>query len=253
MYEIEMHAPNEQFSRCWNTAARHLQSQVQDGLNWLKCTLAPPFLEHLSFRLGNQLYFVRIEATNVELVVPGSRNGLMAVAEGCNGHACIMPMTLERSGWTPVAPGWGLLSLQSGKSVDPLDLITDELIEMTDWELHDFAVQVVRDHLKAEGKEIGSTCGNPQIDPAIWFMGDNGPEWVVVRAVRFPEAQASVPGNISGIIQNCKPHGTAGHFASVSFANAKEPFSEESVKHPMPLWRGHGMYVNFAGLEPLSN
>jgi hypothetical protein len=25
--------------------------------------------------------------------------------------------------------------------------------------------------------------GNPSVDPSIWFVGDSGPEWVVVRAV----------------------------------------------------------------------
>ena len=251
MYKIDMHSPTEEFSQCWLAAARHLQAQVQDGLSWLKFTLNPPFLEHLSFRLGNQLFFVRIEATNIEMDVPGSREGLVAVATACNGHACIMPMTLERDGWVPAVPAWGLVSLGSDKSVDPFSLLTGDLIAMTDWELHDFAVQVVRDRLEDEGFSIASTCTNPQVDPAIWFEGAEGPEWVVVRAVRFPKTDASVPSNMSAIAQSCSRHGAAGHFASVAVASANERFSDEGARNPVPLWRGHGMSVSFSGLQPI--
>ena len=58
---------------------------------------------------------------------------------------------------------------------------------MTAWELHDFAVQVVKGQLEKEGYELMSSQGNPGVDPAIWFVGDSkGPEWIVVRAERYP-------------------------------------------------------------------
>ena len=51
--------------------------------------------------------------------------------------------------------------------IDPVALLTDERIEMTDWELHDFAVQIVRGELQNDGKELMSWTGNPAVDPAI--------------------------------------------------------------------------------------
>lgn len=86
MHGIEMHEASEEFSRCWQAAGLHLQGQVQEGLIWLKVDLAPPFLEHLSFRLGNQLFFVRIEDADSVMDIPGSRRGLLTIAEGCKGH-----------------------------------------------------------------------------------------------------------------------------------------------------------------------
>ena len=57
MYPIEMHSASEEFFRCWQAAGRHIERQVQGPLlSWLKANLTPPFLEHLSFRLGNQLF-----------------------------------------------------------------------------------------------------------------------------------------------------------------------------------------------------
>lgn len=66
-----------EFAQCWQVAGRHLQAQLQ-GSNqfWLKATLVPPFLEHLSFRLGNQLFFIRIEDAEGSLDVPGLRRGV---------------------------------------------------------------------------------------------------------------------------------------------------------------------------------
>jgi hypothetical protein len=62
----------------------------------------------------------------------------------------------------------------AGRPVDPRALVTDERIEMTDWELHDMAVQVVREHLQQQGFELMSWQGNPEVDPSIWFIGKSG-------------------------------------------------------------------------------
>ena len=62
MYEIEMQEMSEAFLPCWKAAGIHLSKQVDGGIqSWLRAHPYPPFLEHLSFRLGNQLFFVRVE------------------------------------------------------------------------------------------------------------------------------------------------------------------------------------------------
>jgi hypothetical protein len=105
MHDIEMHEITEQFAQCWRTAGRHIERQAQGPLqSWLKSSLSPPFLEHLSFRLGNQLFFVRIEDADGVLEVPGSRIGLLAVAEGCKGYPCIMPMRYRAGVWAVEVP-----------------------------------------------------------------------------------------------------------------------------------------------------
>ena len=72
MHDIEMHEASPEFERCWSAAGAHHNSQVQDGLqSWLRAHLTPPFLEHLSFRLGNQLFFIRLEDVEGRLKVPG--------------------------------------------------------------------------------------------------------------------------------------------------------------------------------------
>jgi hypothetical protein len=89
-------------------------------------------------------------------------------------------MWRDRSGWRPAVPGWGLLSVATGQSVDPIGLVTDERIEMTDWELHDFAVQIVRDTLDEQGKKLMSWQSDPSVDPSIWFVGDLSELWPIL-------------------------------------------------------------------------
>lgn len=249
MHNIEMQTASEEFARCWHEAGRHIQRQVQGPLHsWLKANLDPPFLEHLSFRLGNQLFFIRIEDVDGTLEVPGTRRGLHLVATGCKGHACLMPMRRQGATWEPVRSDWGLLDAQTGEPINPVELVSDERIEMTDWEVQDFAVQIVRDWLVKQGRKLMSWQGNPSVDPSIWFVGDEGPEWVVVRAARYPRKTAEPPSNWGAIAAGCARIGRTGHFASVSFANADEGVAPDGS--PARLWRGHGMHVNFEGIVP---
>ena len=83
----------EDFAKCWQAAGLHIQNQVQGELkSWLRPHINPPFLEHLSFRLGNQLFYIRIQDVDDELEIPGSLRGLLSIANGSQGHACLMPM-----------------------------------------------------------------------------------------------------------------------------------------------------------------
>lgn len=101
MYPIPM--PTEitpEFAECWIAAGRHLNHQIKlqvpdfssGGAGWLKADLIPPRLEDLSFRLGNQLFFVRVIDESDGLGSPVGDSGLTYIADNCKGHACVMPM-----------------------------------------------------------------------------------------------------------------------------------------------------------------
>jgi hypothetical protein len=162
---------------------------------------------HLSFRLGNQLFFVRLRTQIINVYGPGTHESLLAVAKESKGHACIMPMRRTGNGdeWIPDMPGWGLVDATTKNPFNPVSLVTDEKIEMTPFEIHDMAVQVVKEYIEKKGYELMSYQGNPEIDPSIWFIGDTkGPEYVVVRAVRYPEDHAKIPENLKEIEKRCQ-------------------------------------------------
>lgn len=248
MYDIAMQGPSSEFLECWKAAGLHLDRQVQDGIrSWLRVDPTPPFLEHISFRLGNQLFFVRLYDVDQRVEMPGSIQGLFSVADGCKGHVCIMPMRRRHHGWVAAAGGWGLVDARTGTTVDPVKLITDEKIEMTLWELQDFAVQVVRNSLTQDGYQLMSWQSNPAVNPSIWFVGDGKvPEWVVVRAGRFPEKDLERPSNWQEIAAHCRSH--IGHFAPVVFVSMEQPFLS-AQEEPVPLWRGYGVNVCYVGLQ----
>lgn len=140
MHDIDMHSISREFANCWQAAGLRIQTQAQGPLHsWLKVNLNPPFLEHLSFRLGNRLFFIRLEDAEGKLEVPGSRDGVRSIADGCKGHACLMPMRRVMEAWEPTESGWGLLDLRSGRPINPVALVSEDRIEITDWELQDFA------------------------------------------------------------------------------------------------------------------
>jgi hypothetical protein len=252
MYEIDMQEMSEAFFSCWKAAGSHLNKQVDGDIQtWLRAHPYPPFLEHLSFRLGNQLFFVRVEDVDGKVKGPGSLRGLTAAARAANGHACVLPMKKKLFGgvWVTDARGWGLLDAETGSPLDPVALVTEEKIEMTPWEVHDMAVQVVRDSLDGQGFQLMSWQGNPEVDPSIWFVGKTKkPEWVVVRTATFPANRAGRPANWAAISTNCARISSVGHFASVAIVSANQPF-QSSDETPAPLWRGYGMHVRFTGLE----
>ncbi|NTU52290.1 MAG: hypothetical protein HGA97_01025 [Chlorobiaceae bacterium] len=234
-----------------------LQNQPgAEKLRWLRAHPHPPFLEHLSFMLGNQLFFILIVDVDHSLETPGTIEGLLSIADGCAGHACIMPMRKTPEKWVPTVRGWGLLDAATRQRIHPPDLISDEFIIMTDWELHDFAIQVVREHIEKDGYQLMSWQNNPEINPSLWFVGPDGPEWVVVRAVRYPAKKAIKPDNLPEIWESCERYrrGSAGNFASVLFTSLEESFDPRAEENGniAPLYRGKGADYQYAGLERLA-
>lgn len=250
MHQLEMHEVSPEFARCWQAAGRHIETQLQGPLrSWIKVHLKPPFLEHLSFRLGNQLFFIRIEDVDGRLDVPGNRLGLASIADGCEGYGCLMPMRRVGLEWQPDFPGCGLIDVRSGVPLDPVSLVSDERIEMTGWEVQDVAVQIVRQELERMGRPIMSWQSNPLADPSIWFVGNEGPEWIVVRGFRGHPAAPRGPDNLRAIAEKCAALSNRGHFGPVFVAN---PEDVTNATRLAPLWRGHALSVWFDGLQSVT-
>ena len=246
MYHIEMHEVSNDFSHCWNTALNHIESKGREAIKWLKCDLVPPFLDHASFRIGNQLFFLRIEDIDESLETPSNPDGLKTIANGCNGIACHMPMKRKGIGWEVVEQDWGLIDPDNKTIINPFELVTDENILMTDWEIQDFAVQVVRNYIKEKlGFKIFSSQGNPSVHPSLWFKGEEKDECVIVGSARFGEYKPELPDNIDDIIRSVSKVTDKVHFAAVGFYHPKQRDHEEVL----PLYRGHETGIQFKGLE----
>lgn len=246
LYEVKPGELSNEFSQAWSYAGKHLQYQGDNGIVWLRNHLYPPMAEHLSFQIGNQLFFVFVEAAEFKYA---TRKQLFdKVCKKNNAVPCIMPMGKKGDGWYPDFPDWGLKHAVTDKVINPLDFVTDELVVMNDWEIHDFAVQFVKDKLVEMGKKIVSHHPSPEIDPSIWFEDDNGRHFIVIKGGKYPMTEISLPSNIASIRQNCSAMSDSGFFASVIFANADNDFSSNEF---IPLYRSSGALTKYSGLEPL--
>ncbi len=254
MYALPDQEVSEDFAKCWHAAAMHINACAGGELKfWIRTNLIPPMLEHFSFRLGNEIFFIRVEDVDHIVSGPSSRTGLLQIANGWKGQACLMPMKLCDGKWLAELPGWGLEDLRTRQLLHPPALISDKAIEMTDWELHDFAVQVVKNHLEQIGYTIIGSSGDPTMEPSIWFESDQGSEWVLVRAVRYPVKTATIPANIKDTEATIARVRTAkGHFASVVVVNADDPL-DLAGQCVLPLFRGCPMHVRFEGLMPITH
>lgn len=249
-YEVPTEDFSKEFAACWNIAGSTLQRQAdaegfcgpppKGSFFWLKAELCPPFLEHLSFRLGNQIFLIRIEAAEAGIHSPGSREGLLRAAQGWHGHPCIFQVKKRGNRLLPALPGWGLVHAQTNELLDPATLVTSDDIELTDWELHDFAILVVRNDLQDKGRQIMSWASDPEVNPSLWFIGDSGPEWAIVRAARHPQTSAEPPEDIAEIALLASRLAKRGHFGSVTFKHSKDV--------SQPICRGYPATVEYNGL-----
>jgi len=250
MHDIFMEEPTQDYYDVWAAAGKHLTSIGQGTISWIKSDPKPPFLEHLSFRLGNQIFFLRIEDSDNRIFFPGNPKGLFTIADGYQAVACILLMKKNGVEWCPALTDWGLINAHTRKPFNPVDLISDEKIEMTQWELQDFAVQVVRNYLSDQGFEIMSFNSAPAAHPSIWFVRDKQPEWVEVSYALYPSMEIERPQILVDLLSTPSLKVCPSSIAKVFIASNAEMTNESGV--PIPPYRGHALSVRFKGLEPLN-
>jgi ribosomal protein S27AE len=250
-FQIHMGKVTPEFASCWRCAGSFLNSRGDNRISWIKAELTPPFLEHLSFRIGNQLFFIRLVDVDQNADFPGTIDGLRMISEACGGFGCLMPMKSIAGAWEVVESGWGLVDITNYKTIDPIDKISDELVEMTKWEISDFAVQVVKNYIVKElGYELMSSQSNPDVHPSIWFVGEGGPEFVIVNALLCNQDIKDLSYDLDVIAQQCSKVSSAGHLATVRLRNAEQIDNDATAVRP--LFRGHAAYVEFNGLKSLA-
>ena len=129
MHLIQQEEPSKEFHLAWLAAGKHIQAQSDGGVNWIRADLGMPFIEHLSFRIGNQLFFVFIEAAEFQLA--NMHEGFIRLSKIANAIPCVLKMEKAIASYKPSHTGWGLTHAVTNEPVDPLALVSEELIEMT--------------------------------------------------------------------------------------------------------------------------
>ena len=248
--EILIEQPTEAFANCWLAAARHLYAHSSCKISWFKKELKAPFFEHLSFALDNQAYFIRVVDADGLVPAPGLDDAVKYIAKGWDGIPCIMPMRFADGSWTPVSEGYGLRHAETDEVIIPDDYKPDGPVPMTAWELQDFGVKVVINHLENDlGYEVLMSQSHPDLSPSIWFKGEHGNEWVVVHTSAYPDKKPIFEYDVQEVAEDCAKSlwGIVGHLAEVCFCSSDQEFHDGAK--PLPLFRGKGAGLKFEGLK----
>lgn len=256
MYDIGRPEPSQFFVDTRRLVGNWLQQRMNQikGTRWIKGYLTYPAFEHLSFSYKNQIFCVVVdiidENTKKSCLPDKTKNLLIKECKKNNLIPCLYKVLVDNpqnpayNTLKQYSDGWNLFDARNNEPIIPKRLGADNLVEMSKWELNDFAIQVARDYITDNLKlKILSYQNIVGIDPQLWFMDDNQQKhFVIVRYTMYPNKEAPKPNNISSIQNKCK--GYDGFFASVAFCSKGE--------NPSVLYRGQESYISFTGLEKLA-
>ena len=255
MYDIDRPEPSQFFVDTRKLVGNWLQQRMNqiDGTRWIKGYLTYPAFEHLSFSYKNQIFCVVVdiidENTKESCLPEKTKSLLINECKKNNLIPCLYKVLVDNpknpayNTLKQYSDGWNLFDARTNEPIIPERLGTDDFVEMSEWELNDFAIQIVRDYITDNLKlKILSYQNIVGVDPQLWFMDDNRKKhYVIVRYTMYPNKDVKMPNNISGIQNKCK--GYDGFFASVAFCSKGE--------NPSMLYRGQESYISFDGLKKL--
>ncbi len=255
MYDIDRPEPSQFFIDTMKLVGNWIQQRMNqiEGTRWIKGYLTYPAFEHLSFSYKNQIFCVVIdiidESTKKSCLPEKTKNLLIQESEKNNLIPCLYKVLVDNpknptyNTLRQYSDGWNLYDARTNEPIIPERLGTDDLVEMSEWELNDFAIQVVRDYITDNLKlKILSYQNIVGVDPQLWFMDDNQKKhFVIVRYTMYPNKDAKMPNNITSIQNMCKDYD--GFFASVVFCSKE--------KNPSILYRGQESLISFEGLRKL--
>lgn len=267
-YQIDPNEPSEEFLRARNVAGIRLQEMFkqlggrvdsQHDFRWIKADLTWPSFDHLTFAYKNQVFSVLVDLVQDRQGTITSKEVKRCI-DACTENnlvPCIFPV--DKRSLSPLKRGWNLSQPETGAAVVPEDLGDDVKVEMSAWELQNFSIQIVRDHIEKSGeRRILSFCDVVGIDPQIWFEDSHtNRSWIIVR--HFPQLTGEESKDFIGVEKtNPQLAEFDGFFAAVSVASS-EPVTHDLDAKTIPLskrfdgstpiYRGDGFYVNFKGIE----
>lgn len=252
-----------EFLRARNVAGATLQKQFSKhagklpesrDFRWIKSDLTWPSFDHLTFAYGNQIFSVLVEIIDGE-ESQLSKQECQRCFDACvknNLIPCVFQVSIRDM--KPFLEDWNLLALETNLPIAPQELVTDKRIEMSEWELRNMAIQIVRDSVTQNGGKVLSFTDVLGIDPQVWFEDNTGTRaWVIVR--HYPVLSGDEAQEFVGIErQHTQLVPFDGYFAAVSMASSEPVFyNRDGGIIPLsrrfdgtaPLYRGDEFYVKF--------
>ena len=191
--------PSKQYLKDRAQAGVHLEHKFSEfeGLcdehedfRWIKNELSYPTFDNITFAYRNQIFSVLVERVDDERSISKHGKKIKNLIRECQNNnliPCVFPISSRTE--APLRPNtWNLFNAISGNYVNPIQLSSDKLIEVSEWELNNWAIQIVSDHIKGKKWKRLSFCDVIGIDPQIWVEDDHGDRcWIKVIYAAYPD------------------------------------------------------------------
>ena len=240
--EIDKVPPSELFIDVMNFSGQFLHEKMNqvENCSWLKSEMTRPSFDHFSIAYKNQVFSILIDIRDDDgnsFLPPEFLKRQLGEAKKNNLIPCLFPVVIENMDSTTARVidnnNWNLFDSVSGDVIIPEKLVSDEKIEMSPWELHNFAIMQTRFMLKQQDYKIVSFQNVIGVDPQLWFLDDDGNNsWVVIR---YNEINLD---DLTEITRRCfKFNGYLAKFEFISNNPDKK------------IYRGDSIGVKFIGFE----
>jgi len=241
-YIIDRSDPGQQYIEDRFNAMQYIDKAalIHKYMRWIKTEPSYPSFDDFTFAYKNQIFSVMVLRVDDKgrIIDPPPRLEALRRETGRNNLVpCVFPLHYKTG--RPIFPGtWNLVNPFTGKRVAPDKMRSDSLVEVSDWEIRNWAVNIVWNYLDREGFEKCSYCDAPEINPQIWFKDRNHKEcWIqVLYSVEPNDVEKQ---NFSFYDWPPEVLSHDGYVAHVGFAPVEAPI----------LYRTHGACVKFQGIE----
>lgn len=238
--------------------------------NWIKTELTSPSFEDFTFSYKNAIFPVVIDVVidGKSLLRPELKDRLCNQSTENDLIPCVFEVVVEGtphkhendgfSCFKVTSPGFNLKHAATGKYINPEEYADDSDTLMSEWELRNLAVSIVKRDIEARKEfKLVAFCDVLNVDPQIWFDDESGKMcWVIVRFQSvLDESKASDFTNVAN--DNKSVAKFDGYFAPVSAAMGDAVLYDLDGKiippsrrfdGTAPLYRGHELYINYKGL-----
>lgn len=267
LYSIDRPDESREYLQAWSITGKHLQVLFNQhnrslenqymGFCWLRSDIISPTFDSMNFRYKNRAFSILIDFVSEELIqnhdaqrkhehgyglymktttvshTPEKAKKLqIEVCESNDMIPCIFPIRIDDM--APLESGWNLYDTRTGEKIIPLDIADDSPRRISDWELLNFGISIVRNHLADKGYTVLSYTDAPGIMPQLWFEDDqNNKCWVQV-IVNKPMEIADFSSTIAKEYK--------GYIAGISI----HPANGQNV-----LYRSNPAMIDFKGLQPI--
>lgn len=246
-YLIERPEESREYINAFYVTGKYLQNffnkynQVKnmnkDGFKWLRTKIISPTFDSMNFRYKNQIFSILIDLVDivdgeiVSCVSDTAKNLQINICRKNNLIPCTFKIKIKNL--QPATTGWNLFHTSNNKKINPLELASDSLIQISDWELLNWGISTVMNDLEQKGKKILSFTDALDVSPNIWFEDKyKSKNWIHV-SVNGKQKEPNY-------LKNSIPNEYKGYIANVSIL----PIIDSNV-----IYRAQPADVIYDGLE----